>query len=1108
MRTHPAFFHMYAGLLAAAALAPLLLSMGGSCSDMQARSDAASHSDERDKDESVFISDLMARFPNAFETPGAADLSAGPQQDGVQIRLPKHARKSASVQFPTSAAQPMAVRDEASGTALYFQLDNAANSSFSAAPGTPTIARYPSAYQPKGSEAFDVLVRAFAHGAEDFLYFEREPHTKQIRYRIGLERVHALRLAQNTLEFLDTHSIARLRVPPPFFIDASGRRIAVTMSVEGCALSALSALSTPQQITPPGADTCTLVLTWPDSGIRYPALLDPAWVSTQSLMVIPRTDHSALELSPASNTSPVLIAGGYTLGGNPTDTAEIYEPLSQTFSPSAGKMLAPRAEHSAVLLNNGKVLIAGGSSTAVGNTVLSTTELFDPINQTFSAGPAMNTARRRPTATLLADGRVLILGGADQLKQPIKSAEIYDPNTNMFSALLVPNVARFQHIAVRLDSNQVLIAGGLTAAGFATQSAELFDPMTNTFGPIAAAGGGSIQMASGRASHAATLLKNGHVLISGGLNALMNPSYLNTAELYIPPITGQTFSGFKQPVLTMGERRAYHSSVRLPSGDIVLAGGFGGPMAMPAAELSSAELYSPQSDSLLPLPSMGLGKEHSEAPGINVNAGEFSQAGRGVLISGGRGLGGIILNTAVVFAKTNGDGCQADNECLSGYCSDNEKVCCNTECTEECYSCTALGKEDASPDGTCGFAKQGTKLPVTCVNEVEVHNECDGQGQATPNVNDTKSCKPGTCGSQGYCITFCCVDTDCSDAGWCLPLPMGQGGMGGMGGMGGAGGAGGAGGGPPPPNCGAGGAGGAGGGGMTGLGLCQPRFPNSAVCERDRQCASGFCVDGVCCNQPCLGACQACNVENNIGICIPVGTPQKPEPPRPFSDGPEVRATCPGEGACAGFCDGNPNATCSFPPNGAPFSPPVCQCDADIKNCELSRDLCDGMGNHALQTERCGGMNGGFRCAEPQMPLPGMPPPGGACKTSCSADSECVFDFICEKGICADLNEIGARCDGEHTLRIPGPTDSDCSPFRCPIDQNACPTQCKTVADCIEGKACNLSGECVDPPGPPVISGCAIRSMGGQERDSNAAVWAWMGALGLAWLRAKRRNLR
>lgn len=303
-----------------------------------------------------------------------------------------------------------------------------------------------------------------------------------------------------------------------------------------------------------------------------------------------------------------------------------------------------------------------------------------------------------------------------------------------------------------------------------------------------------------------------------------------------------------------------------------------------------------------------------------------------------------------------------------------------------------------------------------------------------------------------------------------------------------------------------GGSGGMGGGApgcMNGpVGICAPRFPNSTVCERDRQCVSGFCVDGVCCNQPCLGACQACNVENNIGACIPVGTPQKPEPPRPFSDGNEVRATCPGEGACAGYCDGNANASCSFPPDGAPFSPPVCECDAEFKSCELSRDLCDGMGNHAVKTEPCGGADGGLRCEEGSADQPLM---SGACKTTCTSDSDCIFDFICENGTCVDLKVVGSRCDGEHTLRVPGPVDTDCTPYRCPIEANACPVACKTVADCVEGKACNLAGACVDPPGPPGVSGCACGVAGAPE---DGGMMGWLGALLVVGCMGGRRRRR
>jgi WD40 repeat protein len=117
----------------------------------------------------------------------------------------------------------------------------------------------------------------------------------------------------------------------------------------------------------------------------------------------------------------VLIAGGDNLGGgsdadNAISDAEVYDPTSGTFV-ATGSMVAARTGHTATLLPNGRVLIVGGSD---GNHALTTAELYDPAAGTFSAAGSMSNARYGATATLLADGRVLISGGSANA-----SAELY-----------------------------------------------------------------------------------------------------------------------------------------------------------------------------------------------------------------------------------------------------------------------------------------------------------------------------------------------------------------------------------------------------------------------------------------------------------------------------------------------------------------------------------------------------------------------------------------------------------------------------------------------------------------------------------------------------------
>ena len=171
-------------------------------------------------------------------------------------------------------------------------------------------------------------------------------------------------------------------------------------------------------------------------------------------------------------------------------------------------MTTPRELHTATLLKDGSVLVAGGGG---GSAPLATAEIFDPSAESFAATGSLATARQESTATLLGNGKVLIAGGTGANGQALTSAELYDPDSGTFSPTGAMSIQRAEHTATLLNNGKVLIIGGLQGFGSSqtTATAELYDPDMGTFSPTGS-------MTDARGSHVAALLKNGTVLVAGG----------------------------------------------------------------------------------------------------------------------------------------------------------------------------------------------------------------------------------------------------------------------------------------------------------------------------------------------------------------------------------------------------------------------------------------------------------------------------------------------------------------------------------------------------------------------------------------------------------------
>jgi hypothetical protein len=289
--------------------------------------------------------------------------------------------------------------------------------------------------------------------------------------------------------------------------------------------------------------------------------------SAAAPMATPRMAFTATRLS----NGKILVAGGFDNSGNVLDNAEVYDPGERKFVAVSNPMRDCRVFHTATLLLSGKVLVTGGATNLSGDTTNSA-DLYDPASNSFPpATSPMDHERAAHSATLLPSGplagKVLITGGGGGSSVFFKdsSAEIYDPASQQFIPLAsFLNEPRALHTATLLDNGHVLLAGGFNgsvaisggvlsgASGSISNSAETFDPKTLEFSCVSGFNDDTLRcnqsMSAARAGHTATLLSSGplphRVLIAGGIGAADPNAHgvaLGSAELF-NPAGGGSFS--------------------------------------------------------------------------------------------------------------------------------------------------------------------------------------------------------------------------------------------------------------------------------------------------------------------------------------------------------------------------------------------------------------------------------------------------------------------------------------------------------------------------------------------------------------------------------------
>jgi MYXO-CTERM domain-containing protein len=374
------------------------------------------------------------------------------------------------------------------------------------------------------------------------------------------------------------------------------------------------------------------------------------------------------------------------------------------------------------------------------------------------------------------------------------------------------------------------------------------------------------------------------------------------------------------------------------------------------------------------------------------------------------------------------DACDTDAECASAICIDGV---CRTACSQD----------SACPEGTY-CSSNGA-----CEAQKEQGSPCDLARGADCMVANCQGCA-----SDLHCVDGVCCESDCNglceacsasltgdDDGLCEPVRDGD---------------------DPDDDCDA-----------------ESSDPESCrgegVCDGNRQCRVCHCIDGVCCDETCVGQCEACNEPGNEGSCIAVEG-------EPRGD----RDTCDGEGECAGACDGRERSTCSYPEA-------TTVCDS---RCEGQSEIvshCDGAGVcQQGSPEACAP----YACIET------------ACLTECSGSSDCADGHRCRNAKCVPVTGASSCSpDGAESQPENGEPVA-CGAYLCDPTTGGCRIVCDSTSQCAAGYVCNPSSNRCDrvPSAAEEDGGCGCRSAGSTRHGSALATLAAL--VGLALLARRRRK--
>jgi MYXO-CTERM domain-containing protein len=661
--------------------------------------------------------------------------------------------KPARVELPQRLPNPTRITDPASGMSVGFVLAGAsADSQLSYGTGLGV-------YDHPLGAGTELAESVRGSGVEDFVRLSHEVPGNALAYHVDVSHAAGLRLVGGALELLDAGGAPRLRVLAPFISDAHDEHHTAHLSVRGCAVDKSPAAPWHRPVTPPGSGTCTLVVSW-DAGLPYPILVDPFWTNTVDL-AHERAEHVAVKLKDGT----VLVAGGeyYAVGVQP---AELYDDTSGTWA-ETGTPTNSRSLARTLLLDDGRVFTAGRDQSC---------DIYDPATGKFTAAADMSTLRSDFGMAKLGDGRVIAVGGyayvPSQLSsRAVASAEIYDPAQDTWTDTTSMSEARRAVSATTLPDGRVIAIGG-DNFGKVSNTAEIYDPTTAkwTLTP---------PMASTHRFHHALLLADGLVAVAGGDSS--------HTDFYDPKANtwraGTPLSNYYDD----------SGAVALPDSSLLLVGGSGGGVMKATEVLTAATGHASYAGD------MNQARYHTTATLLSSDL-----LNARVLVVGGYENSSSLhgTNTAEIRdAKLRGFSCSTAADCLTGACV--EGVCCDSHCDTGCVSCLMVEQGVTGTDGECGPVREGTDPHNDCQDDgaqsCDQNGDCDGKGACeiypADTICGTEFCKAGVaytyrCDGKSACVESFqdCIQMQCAGSTCASNASGGSSGTGASGGFSGNGG--------------------------------------------------------------------------------------------------------------------------------------------------------------------------------------------------------------------------------------------------------------------------------------------------------------------------------